>query len=92
MTTVLALTVLGILGFFLVYLQWSKDCAVNTLLAEWSAERQAWAKERQELNTRIQHPGVFIRPQVEAQDIEVPSQEPDEIDRVGEIVGASDGD
>ena len=46
-------------------------------------ERDAWAGERRELLTRIQHPEVVPTTQTER---EIEISEPDEISLVGEIV------
>lgn len=46
-------------------------------------ERDAWAVERRELLTRIQHPEVVPTTQTER---EIEISEPDEISLVGEIV------
>jgi hypothetical protein len=48
-----------------------------------SEERDAWAVERRELLTRIQHPEVVPTTQTER---EIEISEPDEISLVGEIV------
>jgi hypothetical protein len=54
------LTALFVLGFFLAYLQWSKDRTVNSLLAEQTQERREWATERTSLLQRIQAPETAV--------------------------------
>ena len=90
----IGLAVLFVLGFFLVYLQWSKDRAVNSLLAEQAAERLAWAQERRELNTHIQHPEIVLPLTTEEPrpDEDFLTSQPDEIDLVGTVqTGTTDG-
>jgi hypothetical protein len=59
-----------------------------------NTERRDWTKERQLLITKIQHP-EFIISTPEAPvvpDSDLLREEPDEIDRVGEILGEISGD
>jgi hypothetical protein len=63
--------------------------ATASILAAQDLERKDWAHERSELLTRIQHPGLVVRPvEPTSPDEELMPPEVDESDLVGLVVGS----
>lgn len=59
MVAVVALLVAGIFAAAMLLRDIRRDQQISHLLSLAAAERSAWSKERWELNTRIQSPGLI---------------------------------
>ena len=59
MVAVVALLVAGIFAAAMLLRDIRRDQQISQLLSQAAAERSAWSKERWELNTRIQSPGLI---------------------------------
>jgi hypothetical protein len=82
-----SLLVLALVIVVLLFALRGKDKQTTQILQAQDLERAAWASERRELNTRIQHPHVFIPDRPPAAPTEsAAEEEADESALVGQVV------